>query len=88
MQLNSGRMRMAERHLAAFARAVHELYGAEQARQSAEDWLEELELMDWLEGEAPNWRQITIAAAARLADRIDMRSRADHVTNDDKQLSK
>jgi len=73
MQLNSGRMRMAERHLAAFARAVHELYGAEQARQSAEDWVEELELTDWPEGEtAPDWRQITVAAAARLAGRIDI----------------
>jgi len=68
---------VAERHLAAFAQAVNGFYGPEQARQSAEDWLEELELMDWLQGEAPNWRQITIAAAARLADRIDTQSETD-----------
>ena len=73
MQHNTSHMRTAERHLAAFARAVHELYGAEQARLAVEDWVEELELAGWPEGEtAPDWRQITVAAAARLADRIDI----------------
>jgi hypothetical protein len=58
----------AERELAAYARAVQELYGTVQARQAVEDWMEELELMDWpLAGAIPNWRRITTRAAARLA---------------------
>src|ERR1700689_728983 len=61
----------AERELAADARAVRELYGAEQARQSVEHWMEELQLMDWPDGGAmPNWRRITTRAAARLAAEI------------------
>ena len=66
---------MAERHLAAFARAVNELYGSEQARLAADDWIEELELMDWPEGEtASDWRRLTVAAAALLAKRVNLRS--------------
>ena len=34
------------RELSAFFRAVTDLYGPEQARVSAEDWLEESDLMD------------------------------------------
>jgi plasmid stabilization system protein ParE len=61
----------AEKELAAYARAVLELFGPEQARQSVEDWMEELELMD-LPGEKaiPDWRRLTIAAASRLAVRV------------------
>jgi len=71
VQLNTGRLRVAERHLAAFARAVNELYGPEQAQQSVQDWIEELESMDWPAGEAaPDWRRVSIAAAARLARRV------------------
>jgi hypothetical protein len=33
----------AERELSAFARAVEGLFGPEQAQQSIEDWMEELE---------------------------------------------
>lgn len=36
-------MHMAERELAAFISAATELFGPEQARLSAEDWLEESE---------------------------------------------
>jgi hypothetical protein len=62
----------AERELAAFANAVHELFGSESVGQSIGDWIEELELTDWLPGEViPNWRLITIAAAARLATRMN-----------------
>ncbi len=63
---------LAERELSAFIQSVTELFGPEQARTSAEDWLEEAELMD-----SPpvlterNWRSVTIAASARLATRID-----------------
>ena len=64
----------AERELNAFARAVTQLFGFEQAEQSMEDWMEELEWMDWPAGEAsPDWRRITIAAALRLAGRINIR---------------
>jgi len=73
IQFSAGLLPVAERHLAAFAQAVNGFYGPERARQSAEDWLEELELVDWPEAEtAPDWLQITVAAAARLADRIDI----------------
>jgi hypothetical protein len=37
---------LAERELSAFIVAVAELFGADQARLSAEDWLDELDLMD------------------------------------------
>lgn len=61
----------AEKELAAFARAVQELFGSRQVRQSIEDWIEELESMDWRCAEsAPDWRGITIVAAVRLASRI------------------
>jgi hypothetical protein len=39
-------MQMAERELLAFINAVKELHGPEQARPSAVDWLDELELTD------------------------------------------
>ena len=46
----------AEKELAAFSQAVLELFGSEQARLSAEDWIEELELMDLPAGAgSPNW---------------------------------
>jgi hypothetical protein len=62
---------LAERELASFLGAVTELFGPEQARVSADDWLDESELMD----SAPrstvrDWRAVTIAASARLAHRL------------------
>ena len=60
----------AERVLGAFISAVTELYGPEQARISAEDWIEEFESMDTMPGlTTGNLRSITIAAAGRLASR-------------------
>ena len=61
---------MAERELSAFIRAVTELFGPEQARLSTEDWLDESELVD-IPPRAPSrdWRAVTVAASARLADR-------------------
>ena len=89
MEFSARWLPMAQRHLAAFAQAVNGFYGPEQARQSAEDWLEELELADWPEGETtPDWRQITIAAAARLADRIDAQSETHPVVGSDRRLGK
>jgi len=62
----------AERELSAFTGAVTELFGTEQARVSTEDWLEELTLMDMpSRSKERNWRAVTIAAAARLAKRLD-----------------
>jgi hypothetical protein len=65
---------LAERELSSFIAAVTKLYGPEQARLSAEDWLDESELMDSSpRSEARNWRAVTIAASARLADRVNVR---------------
>ena len=64
-------MSMAERELGAFMTAVTELYGPEEGRISAKDWLDELDSMDGMPGStAREWRLITIAAAARLASRL------------------
>lgn len=64
-------MSMAERELGAFMSVVTDLYGSEQARVSARDWIEEFESMNALPGlTARAWRLITIAAAARLASRL------------------
>ena len=64
------RIKMAERELSAFVRAVNELFGPEQARLSTEDWLDELELKDMLpRATSRDWRAVTVAASARLANR-------------------
>ena len=64
-------MTMAQQELAAFIGAVTELYGAEQAQLSAEDWLHELVSMDGLPGPtARDWQIFTIAVLARLANRL------------------
>ena len=68
-------MHLAERELSAFVRAVTQLYGCEEAKLAAEDWLDESELMD-----SPplltnrNWRAVTIAASARLANQLSIAS--------------
>ena len=60
----------AEKELAAFARAVCEMLGPDHGRRSVQDWIEELELLDWPQDKhAPNWRHVTVAAASRLASR-------------------
>jgi hypothetical protein len=67
IQLASGFLIQAEKELSAFIRAVDKLFGAEQARQSALDWIEELGRMDWPSGESiPDWRRVTVGASARL----------------------
>jgi hypothetical protein len=62
-------MHLAERELSAFMHAVTQLFGPEEAKLSAEDWF------DQLIGSPPlstsrNWRAVTIAASARLANRL------------------
>ena len=61
----------AERELAAFYETVFKRYGLKEARKAAQDWIEELETMNWPTDWAfPNWRHVTIAAADCLALRI------------------
>jgi hypothetical protein len=63
-------MTMPERELGAFISAVTELFGPEQARLAAEDWLDELVSMETLPGlTSRDWRLLTIAASARLLAR-------------------
>jgi hypothetical protein len=60
----------AERELSAFVTAVHQLFGPEQARYAADNWMEELEQTEWInEAQAIDWRAVTIAAAAKLVGR-------------------
>jgi hypothetical protein len=67
IQLADGFLILAEKELSAFIRTVDKLFGPEQARQSALDWIEELKRMDWPPGESiPDWRRATVGASARL----------------------
>jgi hypothetical protein len=69
---DAGLMVIAERELGAFIRAVTELFGPEQARLAAEDWVDELELMDALPGPTRrDWGSVTVAASAQLARRLN-----------------
>lgn len=63
---------MAAKELGAFAAAVNQLYGNEQARQSIDDWIHEFEATDWPQGAIPNWRCVTIAAATQLVSRSEI----------------
>jgi hypothetical protein len=61
----------ADRELSSFISAVTELYGREAAMLSTNDWLDESELMDSPpRSEMREWRAVTIAASARLANRV------------------
>ena len=61
---------LAERELAAFARAVRELFGPEEASLSTAEWIDELESQNWPVGSgASDFRRITVAASSRLAHR-------------------
>jgi hypothetical protein len=63
---------LAEHELSSFVAAVTKLFGPDQATVAAEDWLEESDLMDSPpRSEARDWRSVTIAASARLAERVD-----------------
>jgi hypothetical protein len=62
----------AQRELSAFITAVNELFGAEQARRAAEDWIEVSAGTDEpIEAPVIYWCRVTIAAAARLAGRAN-----------------
>jgi hypothetical protein len=79
---------LAESELSSFIAAVEASYGREQAELSAEDWLEESELIDSPpRSERRNWRAVTIAASARLASRVQVcgeSMRFQHPTTDTK----
>jgi len=64
-------MRAEESELSAFVNSVKEMFGSDQARLAAEDWLDESELMDSPpRATSRDWRAVTIAASARLAERL------------------
>jgi hypothetical protein len=63
-------MTMAERELSAFFHAVSQLFGAEQAERSAEDWLHELSEIEGLPSSTREWRSITAKVLGRLANRV------------------
>jgi|SRR5215469_3180813 len=57
--------------LSSLIAALTASYGGKQAGLPAQDWLEESNLIDSPpRSEDQNWRAVTIAAVARLADRI------------------
>ena len=70
----SERIKLAEQELAAFRRAVTELFGSEQAEVSTEDWVEELAAMKSLPASSAEWRQITLNVSTRLAARANLSS--------------
>jgi signal transduction histidine kinase len=58
----------AEREMAAFVSSVDQLFDHDMTQQAADYWIEVLETLNpFLDKTRPNWRQVTIAAAARLA---------------------
>jgi hypothetical protein len=64
-------MHLADRELASFIGAVTELFGPEEARLSAGDWLDESALVDSPpRSTSRDWRAVTVAASARLAKRL------------------
>jgi hypothetical protein len=64
-------MMTAERELAAFYQAVFRRYGPREAKVAAQDWIGEVETMDWpVDGTLPRWRYVTIGAADCVASRI------------------
>jgi hypothetical protein len=66
---------MAERELSAFFHAVARSFGSEQAKLSAEDWLQELIRIGTLPASAREWRLITAKVSARLASRVKVAAR-------------
>jgi hypothetical protein len=63
-------IKLAEWELSAFFNAVAQLFGSEQAKLSAEDWLHELIEIDGLPASTREWRLITIKVLTRLASRV------------------
>jgi len=71
---------LAESELSSFITDVTKLYGSYEARLSEEDWLDESDLMDSPpRSEARNWHSVTIAASARLANRVHVSTASSEV---------
>jgi hypothetical protein len=69
----AGEMHIAEHELSAFVQAVTQMFGEDEARVAANDWLDESELMDSPPlSTSRDWRAVTIAASARLASRLNI----------------
>jgi hypothetical protein len=65
------KMNLAERELSAFFAAVETLFGLEQAKLSAEEWLDAAEqVFGPNEPNSRDCRGLTIIAASRLAHRL------------------
>jgi alkylhydroperoxidase/carboxymuconolactone decarboxylase family protein YurZ len=62
---------MAERELSAFFNAITQLFGSEQARLSAQDWLQELIERDGLPASTREWRLLTAKVSTRLANQAE-----------------
>ena len=68
-------VKKSERELEAFIRAVTELYGREQARLSAIDWLDQFESINDVSGSTTHdWRLVTVRAAVCLVNRLRAKS--------------
>jgi len=68
-------VRKTERELGAFISAVTELYGAEQARLSAIDWLDQFEsINDVPASTTHDWRLVTVRAVVCLVNRLRAKS--------------
>jgi hypothetical protein len=63
-------MTTAERELSAFFNAVTQLFGSEQAKLSADDWLQELILINDLPASNRELRLITAKVTSQLAGRL------------------
>jgi len=62
----------AEREVGAFMRTITELFGPEQARLAADDWINERESMDALLGvNERDWASAIVAAPAQLVRRLN-----------------
>ena len=68
-------LKMAEREHSAFFAAAETLFGPEQAKLSAEDWLNATEqVLGENELTSRDWRAVTIVASSRLARRLAVAS--------------
>jgi hypothetical protein len=68
-------VRKSERELGAFISAVTELYGAEQARLSAIEWLDQFESINAVPGSTiHDWRLVNVRAAVCLVNRLHVKS--------------
>jgi hypothetical protein len=64
-------MNIAERELSAFLAAVETLFGPEQAKLSAEEWLDAIDqVLGPNQPTSRDWRAVTIVASSRLAHRL------------------